>query len=268
MYWADTVVLHTDGHLLPLSHMVWVPHWIQEAQDAGQSRFETGFAGLDHDIWISYDLMWHLLLNMSRHSCCCWGCCTRMTTSQSIWIMDPQAYALWNESGQRWRFPQGMTTARHWLIPINLVHEHWFLIAVDLDQGRIHVEDSLRVDQPRERVQVLAWLSSQDSCFSCQWEHTFSRRKRQSSYTDCCIFIVLDAMCIAGDLDANAIQHNIPLLCDWLTHHDLLWSKGTLVLQSRTQLPVLDQTTPFPCRDLGHSATSTDAPGPSLALLG
>eukprot|EP00961_Rhodomonas_salina_P139298 1874558-Rhodomonas_salina.1 len=76
--------------------------------------------------------------------------------------MDPQAYALWNESGQRWRLPPGATTARRWLIPVNLVREHWFLIVVDFERGRIHVEDSLGVDRPRERDQVLAWLSQQD----------------------------------------------------------------------------------------------------------
>lgn len=52
-------------------------------------------------------------------------------------------------------------------------------------------------------------------------------------------------MCIADDLDASALQRDIPLLRDWLAY--LLWSEGRL-------------TVPAPAREVPDRGFETNEP--------
>eukprot|EP00961_Rhodomonas_salina_P020834 280333-Rhodomonas_salina.1 len=63
-------------------------------------------------------------------------------------------------------------------------------------------------------------------------------------------------MCIADDLDASAIQNDIPTLRDWLAY--MLWSEGTLSLQERHACK--ENPAPMPTPVFGVSAR--DAPPP------
>eukprot|EP00961_Rhodomonas_salina_P176099 2373960-Rhodomonas_salina.1 len=190
-----------------------------------------------------------------------WGCGqTGMKSGNPIWILDPQAYTYWTHTRSTWRLPEGALDARRWLIPMNISHSHWFLIVLDVESGSIHVEDALGVDRPVERAEVTAWIRSiapPRSRLDREWAHTFSKRKRQQSGTDCGIFLLMDIMCIADDLDASAVQTEIPTLRDWLAY--MIWSEGLLELpdQHPPRSPDVQRAPPAA---LGASARTTDPP--------
>eukprot|EP00961_Rhodomonas_salina_P294513 3934636-Rhodomonas_salina.1 len=257
--YPDTAaVVVTDGHKLPLSLMVDIQHATREQQDWRQSRYELGFAAFAYDIWLSDQLIWHVFHYMSADRG--WGCGQgRMGVGKAIWILDPQAYTYWASTRSTWMLPEGAIQARRWLIPVNIPNSHWFLMVLDIESGRLHVEDAMGVDRPTERSEVTAWIQSMAphrSRIDREWSHTFSKRKRQHSGTDCGIFLLADAMCIADGLDASAIQEDIPTLRDWLAY--MLWSKGTLSLPDRHACQ--ENPAPMPAPVFGASAR--DAPPP------
>eukprot|EP00961_Rhodomonas_salina_P084475 1134904-Rhodomonas_salina.1 len=77
----------------------------------------------------------------------------RMLASHTQWIPDPQMYQHWTSHHSSWRMPPPAFRARQWIIPINIPQEHWFLIFIDFDAHRFHVEDSLGADRPEHRKQ-------------------------------------------------------------------------------------------------------------------
>eukprot|EP00961_Rhodomonas_salina_P157431 2119991-Rhodomonas_salina.1 len=66
-----------------------------------------------------------------------------MKTGQQMWVPDSLMFQLWTDSQVTWTIPPAAFVAERWIIPINIPHEHWLLITIDIHTRRFHVEDPL-----------------------------------------------------------------------------------------------------------------------------